>query len=76
MLSHRVGASGLWISELVLGCMSFGEPARGPHEWTLDEGRSLPLLRQAVDAGINFFDTANVYSEGESLVNGVVGACG
>jgi aryl-alcohol dehydrogenase-like predicted oxidoreductase len=46
--------------------MSFGLPERGNHEWTLDEAASQPILRKAVEAGINFFDTANVYSDGTS----------
>jgi len=46
--------------------MSFGDPKRGAHPWTLDEESSRPLIRQAVEAGINFFDTANVYSAGTS----------
>ena len=62
----RLGSTGLEISRLVLGCMSFGDPKRGNHPWTLDEERSRPLIRQAVEAGINFFDTANVYSAGSS----------
>ena len=62
----RLGRAGLEVSGLVLGCMSFGDPHRGPHPWTLDEEASRPLIRQAVEAGINFFDTANVYSAGSS----------
>lgn len=62
----RLGGTGLEVSRLVLGCMSFGEPGRGSHSWTLDEERSRPLIRQAVEAGITFFDTANVYSAGSS----------
>jgi aryl-alcohol dehydrogenase-like predicted oxidoreductase len=62
----RLGSTGLEVSRLVLGCMSFGEPKRGSHPWTLDEESSRPLIRQAVEAGINFFDTANVYSAGSS----------
>lgn len=62
----RLGTTGLEISRLCLGCMTYGDPARGNHEWTLDEHRSRPLLRQAFEAGITFFDTANVYSEGSS----------
>ena len=54
------------ISPLALGCMTYGDPGRGPHPWTLPESESRPLIRQAVDAGINFFDTANVYSNGSS----------
>src|SRR5579875_2940619 len=54
------------VSVICLGCMSFGEPKRGNHPWTLDEEASRPLIRQALEAGINFFDTANVYSAGSS----------
>ncbi|MUK03453.1 aldo/keto reductase [Vibrio cholerae] len=62
----KLGSTGLDISPLALGCMSYGEPQRGNHEWTLSEEESRPLIRAAVDAGINFFDTANVYSDGSS----------
>lgn len=62
----KLGNTGLDVSRLCLGCMTFGEPTRGMHEWTLDEEKSRPLIRQAVEAGINFFDTANVYSDGSS----------
>jgi aryl-alcohol dehydrogenase-like predicted oxidoreductase len=62
----KLGTTGLDVSRLCLGCMTYGNPQRGAHEWTLDEERSRPLLRQAVDAGINFFDTANAYSDGSS----------
>ena len=62
----RLGRTGLEVSRLCLGCMSFGEPGRGSHEWTLDEEKSRPILRAAWEAGINFFDTANVYSLGSS----------
>lgn len=62
----RLGMTGLEISRLCLGCMTYGDPARGNHEWTIDEHRSRPLLRQAFEAGITFFDTANVYSDGSS----------
>lgn len=62
----RLGRTGLTISRICLGCMSFGEPQRGAHPWTLNEEASRPLLRQAVEAGINFFDTANAYSDGSS----------
>ncbi|KQZ88310.1 alcohol dehydrogenase [Phycicoccus sp. Root563] len=62
----KLGSTGLDVSRIVLGCMSFGEPDRGNHSWTLDEEASRPLLRQAVEAGITFFDTANVYSAGSS----------
>ncbi|MGI8666702.1 MAG: aldo/keto reductase [Jatrophihabitans sp.] len=62
----KLGSTGLDVSAICLGCMSFGIPDRGNHEWTLDEQASRPLIRQAVEAGINFFDTANVYSDGTS----------
>ena len=60
----KLGRTGLEVSRLCLGCMSYGEPARGSHPWTLPEGESRPFMRQALDHGINFFDTANVYSDG------------
>ncbi|NBM19668.1 aldo/keto reductase [Streptomyces sp. GC420] len=62
----KLGPTGLDVSPVCLGCMSFGAPDRGTHEWTLDEEHSRPLIRQAVESGINFFDTANVYSDGTS----------
>ena len=62
----RLGRTGLKVSRLCLGCMTYGEPKRGAHEWTLNEEASRPLLRQAFEAGINFFDTANIYSDGTS----------
>jgi aryl-alcohol dehydrogenase-like predicted oxidoreductase len=58
--------TGLDVSRICLGCMSFGESGRGGHPWSLDEETSRPLIRQAIEAGINFFDTANVYSLGSS----------
>ena len=63
---RRLGTSGLKVSRLALGCMTYGEPTRGPHEWTLPEDESRPLIRAALEAGINFFDTANGYSAGSS----------
>jgi len=63
---RKLGNTGLDVSRLCLGCMTFGEPDRGPHEWTLTEEKSRPIIRQAVEQGINFFDTANVYSDGTS----------
>jgi aryl-alcohol dehydrogenase-like predicted oxidoreductase len=62
----RLGRTGLKVSRLCLGCMTYGEPSRGTHPWTLPEEQSRPLIRQAIEAGINFFDTANVYSDGTS----------
>jgi aryl-alcohol dehydrogenase-like predicted oxidoreductase len=61
-----LGRTGLKVSRLCLGCMTFGVPDRGNHPWTLDETASRPILRGAVEAGINFFDTANSYSDGTS----------
>jgi len=62
----RLGNTGLQVSRLALGCMSFGDSQQGNHAWTLPEEASRVILRQAFDAGINFFDTANVYSAGTS----------
>jgi aryl-alcohol dehydrogenase (NADP+) len=61
-----LGRTGMYVSRICLGCMSFGEPGRGGHPWSLDEEASRPLIRRAIEAGINFFDTANVYSLGSS----------
>ena len=62
----RLGNTGLEISRLCVGCMSFGNPNRGDHSWTLDEDTSRPLIQRAIEAGLTFFDTANVYSNGSS----------
>ena len=62
----KLGSTGMDVSRLCLGCMTFGAPERGDHNWTLDEEASRPLIRHAIEAGINFFDTANVYSDGSS----------
>lgn len=62
----RLGRTGLEVSRLCLGCMSYGDPGRGTHPWTLGEAESRPFIRKALDLGINFFDTANVYSDGSS----------
>ncbi|MGK9234865.1 aldo/keto reductase [Inquilinus limosus] len=62
----RLGRTGLEVSRLCLGCMSYGDPGRGAHPWTLGEAESRPFIRKALDLGINFFDTANVYSDGSS----------
>ena len=61
-----LGSTGLKVSRLCLGCMTYGEPSRGNHPWTLPEAQSRPLLKQAIEAGITFFDTANSYSDGSS----------
>jgi 1-deoxyxylulose-5-phosphate synthase len=62
----NLGSTGMKVSELCLGCMTYGIPERGDHPWTLPEDQSRPLILQAVEAGINFFDTANSYSDGTS----------
>ncbi len=62
----RLGRSGLSVSRLCLGCMTYGVPERGAHPWTLDEAASRPLIQRAIELGINFFDTANAYSDGTS----------
>jgi 1-deoxyxylulose-5-phosphate synthase len=67
----NLGKTGLKVSRICLGCMTYGQPPAGElkpgsHAWTLDEEQSQPFLKQALDLGINFFDTANVYSRGSS----------
>ena len=62
----NLGNTGLEISPICVGCMSFGAPERGDHPWTLPEQQSRPLIRKAIEMGINFFDTANAYSDGTS----------
>ena len=66
MKTTPLGNTDLQVSRLCLGCMTFGEPDRGRHAWTLPEASSRPLIQQALEAGINFFDTANSYSDGSS----------
>ena len=62
----KLGRTGLDVSRICLGCMSYGIPERGNHAWTLDEEQSRPFIKRALESGINFFDTANVYSDGTS----------
>ena len=62
----NLGSSGLKVSRICLGCMAYGDGTKGNHPWALGERESQPFFRQALDAGINFFDTANVYSDGVS----------
>jgi aryl-alcohol dehydrogenase-like predicted oxidoreductase len=64
----RLGRSGLKISRLGLGCMSYADPSKGSHPWVLNEEAAQPFFRQAIELGINFFDTANVYGAGTSEV--------
>jgi aryl-alcohol dehydrogenase-like predicted oxidoreductase len=62
----RLGSSGLQVSRIALGCMSFGDTSRGFNEWALDDEAAEPIFRQAVELGITFWDTANVYGYGTS----------
>lgn len=62
----KFGSTGLEVSRLCLGCMTYGTPDRGAHPWTLPEEESRPIIRKALEAGINFLDTANMYSDGSS----------
>ena len=66
MKYKKLGRTGLDVSEICLGCMSYGEPKRGNHEWTVNEESSRPFIKKAIEQGINFFDTANAYSAGSS----------
>ncbi|WP_238655221.1 aldo/keto reductase [Paenibacillus piscarius] len=62
----KLGKTGLDVSRICLGCMSYGVPERGTHPWSLNEQESRPFIRRALELGINFFDTANIYSDGTS----------
>lgn len=62
----KLGNTGLDVSRLCLGCMSFGVAERWTHPWVLDEENSRPIIKKALELGINFFDTANIYSVGSS----------
>jgi 1-deoxyxylulose-5-phosphate synthase len=63
---RRLGKTGLKVSRICLGCMSYGVPGRGAHAWTIDEGQSRPFFQRALELGIDFFDTSNSYSDGTS----------
>lgn len=62
----KFGNTGMDVSPLCLGTMGFGNPSSDFHEWTLPEAEALPVIKQALELGINFFDTANIYSYGSS----------
>jgi len=66
MQYRTLGNTGLKVSRITLGCMSYGVPDRGGHPWSLPEEESRPYIQRALELGINFFDTANVYSDGTS----------
>lgn len=72
----RLGRSGLNVSRIALGCMSYGLASSGLHRWTLDEAAAAPFFRQAVELGVTFWDTANVYQAGtsETFVGHAIGA--
>ena len=78
MKKRRLGNSDLMVSEICMGCMGFGDPTRGQHTWTLDEKSSREIIIQGLEAGINFFDTADAYGgfagEGEhGLTEKIIG---
>ncbi len=62
----KLGGTGLEVSRICLGCMGFGDAANWVHKWVLDEEQSRPVIQRALELGINFFDTANIYSIGVS----------
>ena len=62
----RLGSSGLKVSRIALGCMSFGDTSRRLNEWALDDEAAEPIFRQALELGITFWDTANIYGIGSS----------
>jgi 1-deoxyxylulose-5-phosphate synthase len=62
----RLGSTGMKVSRICLGCMGFGDAERWVHKWVLNEENSRPIIKKAIEMGINFFDTANVYSLGTS----------
>ncbi len=72
---RRLGTSGLNVSRIIVGCMGFGDPSRGTHEWALGIDEARPIIKQALEVGITTFDTANVYSLGasEEIVGTVLG---
>jgi aryl-alcohol dehydrogenase-like predicted oxidoreductase len=62
----KLGNSGLDVSRICFGCMGFGDAERGIHKWVLNDESSQPIIKKALELGINFFDTANVYASGTS----------
>ncbi|MBS0247798.1 MAG: aldo/keto reductase [Proteobacteria bacterium] len=66
MQYRNLGRTGLKVSRIALGCMSYADPSKGVHNWVLTEEQGRPFIRRALEAGINFFDTANAYSDGAS----------
>src|SRR5947209_20160779 len=66
MQYKRLGHSGLNVSRIIVGCMGFGDPSWGTHEWALGLDEARPIIKQALEVGITTFDTANMYSFGAS----------
>ncbi|WP_405059988.1 aldo/keto reductase [Kribbella sp. NBC_01505] len=66
MIYRRLGSSGLKVSRIALGCMSFGDISRGGNPWVLDDAAAEPIFRRALELGITFWDTANIYGHGTS----------
>ena len=62
----KLGNSDLNVSRICMGCMGFGDPARGQHSWTIDEEHSREIIKHGLDLGINFYDTAIAYQSGTS----------
>ena len=62
----KLGSTGLDVSPIAIGAMTYGEPDRGHPVWSLGEEQARPLIKHALEVGINFFDTANMYSNGSS----------
>lgn len=62
----KLGNTGMDVSRICLGCMGFGDATRGTHRWILDEESSRTIIKKALEMGVNFFDTANVYAIGTS----------
>ena len=62
----RLGSTGMKVSRICLGCMGFGDPQHWVHKWVVNEENSRLTIKKALELGINFFDTANVYSHGQS----------
>jgi aryl-alcohol dehydrogenase (NADP+) len=77
MKYRKLGTTGMDVSPICLGCMSFGVPDRGGHPWSLGADDARPFIERSIEAGINFFDTANVYSDGtsEEIVGHLLAEC-
>ncbi len=61
----KLGCSDLTVSRICMGCMGFGDPGKGQHSWTLDEGRSREIIKHGLEQGVNFYDTAVGYQGGD-----------